>query len=83
MSVIEYEIMYPSDPHFVFHDSRGIEAGAETDGASELRIEHSRSASEINCTQSGMYGHNMNIPIVKGLIYKWILYAYGQCKGTQ
>lgn len=40
MSIIDYEITYPSNPHFVFHDSRGIEAGAETDSASELRIEH-------------------------------------------
>ena len=40
MSVIEYEVTYPNNPHFVFHDSRGIEAGAESDAASELRIEH-------------------------------------------
>jgi hypothetical protein len=31
MSVIDYKIMYPNNPHFVFHDSRGIEAGAESD----------------------------------------------------
>ncbi|KAF8495150.1 hypothetical protein F5888DRAFT_1616146 [Russula emetica] len=31
MSRIEYEITYPDNPHFVFHDSRGIEAGAESD----------------------------------------------------
>jgi hypothetical protein len=31
MSVIDYEITYPSSPGFVFHDSRGIEAGAESD----------------------------------------------------
>jgi hypothetical protein len=31
MSVIDYEITYPSSPRFVFHDSRGIEAGAESD----------------------------------------------------
>jgi hypothetical protein len=30
MSVIDYEITYPSSPRFVFHDSRGIEAGAES-----------------------------------------------------
>ena len=40
MSIIEYEITYPSNPHFVFHHSRGIETGAETDSARELRIEH-------------------------------------------
>jgi hypothetical protein len=40
MSVIEYEITYPNNPLFVFHDSRGIEAGAETDESSELRIEY-------------------------------------------
>jgi hypothetical protein len=40
MSVIDYEITYPSNPRFVFHDSRGIEAGAESDEGSELRIEH-------------------------------------------
>jgi hypothetical protein len=42
MSNIEYEITYPNNPHFVFHDSRGIEAGAESDEASELRIEYIR-----------------------------------------
>jgi hypothetical protein len=31
MSKIDYEITYPSAPRFVFHDSRGIEAGAESD----------------------------------------------------
>ena len=31
MSVIDYEITYRSSPRFVFHDSRGIEAGAESD----------------------------------------------------
>ena len=30
MSNIDYEITYPSSPRFVFHDSRGIEAGAES-----------------------------------------------------
>ncbi len=30
MSMIDYEITYPNNPHFVFHDSRGIEAGAES-----------------------------------------------------
>jgi len=50
MSVIDYEITYPSSPGFVFHDSRGIEAGAESDShgtadgeghdASKLRIEY-------------------------------------------
>ena len=40
MSVIDHEITYPNNPRFVFHDSRGIEAGAESDEGSELRIEH-------------------------------------------
>ncbi len=50
MSVIDYEITYPSSPRFVFHDSRGIEAGAESDchgtkvgeghDSSKLRIEY-------------------------------------------
>jgi hypothetical protein len=31
MSMIDYEITYRSSPRFVFHDSRGIEAGAELD----------------------------------------------------
>ena len=31
MSMIDYEITYPGSPRFVFHDSRGIEAGAESD----------------------------------------------------
>jgi len=30
MSVIDYEITYPNNSRFVFHDSRGIEAGAES-----------------------------------------------------
>ena len=30
MSMIDYEITYPNNPRFVFHDSRGIEAGAES-----------------------------------------------------
>ena len=45
MSVIDYEITYLSSPRFVFHDSRGIEAGAESDcdgveGHDKLRIEY-------------------------------------------
>ncbi|KAN0115608.1 hypothetical protein V8E52_006727, partial [Russula decolorans] len=45
MSVIDNEITYPSSPRFVFHDSRGIEAGAESDshgveGHDKLRIEY-------------------------------------------
>ena len=50
MSVIDYEITYPSSPRFVFHDSRGIEAGAESDSRgmeagerhdpSKLRVEY-------------------------------------------
>jgi hypothetical protein len=43
--MIDYEITYPSSPCFVFHDSRGIEAGAESDchgveGHDKLRIEY-------------------------------------------
>jgi hypothetical protein len=50
MSMIDYEITYPSSPRFVFHDSRGIEAGAEPDrygmeaeeghDSSKLRVEY-------------------------------------------
>ncbi|KAF8503440.1 hypothetical protein F5888DRAFT_1606351, partial [Russula emetica] len=50
LSVIDYEITYPSSPRFVFHDSRGIEAGAESDShgtearegpdSSKLRMEY-------------------------------------------
>ena len=46
MSMIDYEITYPSSPRFVFHDSRGIEAGAESVNAGEghdsskLRMEY-------------------------------------------
>ena len=50
MSRIDYEITYPSSPRFVFHDSRGIEAGAESDcrgmeageehDSSKLRMEY-------------------------------------------
>ena len=29
--MIDYEITYSSSPRLVFHDSRGIEAGAESD----------------------------------------------------
>lgn len=44
MSILEYEITYDSNPYFVFHDSRGIEAGAESDGCNhdDLTIEHIR-----------------------------------------
>jgi hypothetical protein len=48
--VIDYEITYPSSPRLVFHDSRGIEAGAESDShdketgdkleSSKLRVEY-------------------------------------------
>jgi hypothetical protein len=31
MSMIDYEITYRSSPRFVFHDSRGIEAGPGSD----------------------------------------------------
>ena len=50
MSMIDYEITYPSSPRFLFHDSRGIEAGAESDclgieaeeghDSSKLRMEY-------------------------------------------
>ena len=49
MSRIECEITYPNNPRFVFHDSRGIEAGAESssgmeagggDDASKLRVQY-------------------------------------------
>src|SRR5260221_4250928 len=50
MSMIDYEITYPNNPGFVFHDSRGIEAGAESDSGgteagggydpSKLRVEY-------------------------------------------
>ena len=35
--MIDYEITYLTNPLFVFHDSRGIEAGAKSDNESELR----------------------------------------------
>ena len=44
--MINYEITYASSPHFVSHDSRGIEAGAESDPdgradeMSKLRMEY-------------------------------------------
>ncbi len=39
--MIDYEIMYPNNPSFVFHDSCGIEAGAESDsGGTEAGGEH-------------------------------------------
>jgi hypothetical protein len=46
MSMIDYEITYQTNPRFVFHDSRGIEAGVESDSAraehdtSKLRVEY-------------------------------------------
>ena len=50
MSMIDYEITYPNNPRFVFHDSRGIEAGAESNSSgieaggghdpSKLRVEY-------------------------------------------
>ena len=50
MSKIDYEITYPSGSRFVFHDSRGIEAGSESDtrgteageghDSSTLRVEY-------------------------------------------
>ena len=53
MSIIEYKITYPSNPDFVIHDSRGIEAGAETDDASELRIEHIQADSGLHYIRIG------------------------------
>ncbi len=48
--MIDYEITYPNNPRFVFHDSRGMEAGAESDSGgteagggqdpSKLRVEY-------------------------------------------
>ncbi len=50
--MIDYEITYPNNPRLVFHDSRGIEAGAEFDSGgtteaggghdnpSKLRVEY-------------------------------------------
>ena len=48
--MIDYEITYPNSPRFVFHDSRGIEAGAESNShsteageghdSSKLRMEY-------------------------------------------
>jgi hypothetical protein len=44
MSMIDYEITYPSSPRFVFHDSRGIEAGSESDSrGTEAREGHDSS----------------------------------------
>ncbi|KAJ7448358.1 hypothetical protein FB451DRAFT_1053847 [Mycena latifolia] len=40
MSDIENEITFKSTPHFVFHDSRGIEAGAEHEQNSTLSTEY-------------------------------------------
>ncbi|KAJ7695290.1 hypothetical protein B0H16DRAFT_1351144 [Mycena metata] len=40
MSDIENEITFRSNPLFVFHDSRGIEAGAEHEKDSQLRTEY-------------------------------------------
>ncbi|KAE9394771.1 hypothetical protein BT96DRAFT_886272 [Gymnopus androsaceus JB14] len=31
MSMIDYEITFPSNPSFVFHDSRGVESGPDSD----------------------------------------------------
>ncbi|KAJ7094927.1 hypothetical protein C8R44DRAFT_890071 [Mycena epipterygia] len=40
MSDIENEITFRSNPLFIFHDSRGIEAGADLEKDSPLRIEY-------------------------------------------
>jgi len=62
MSVIDNEITYPSSPRFVFHDSRGIEAGAESDShgteagegrdSSKLRVEYIRKFIEDRAQQT-------------------------------
>ena len=64
MSVIDYEITYPSSPRFVFHDSRGIEAGAETGmGAGEghdsnkLRIDYIRKFIDDRAQQTRTRDH--------------------------
>ena len=38
--MIDYEITYPSNPRFVFHDSRGVEAGAGSENSSKLHPEY-------------------------------------------
>ena len=40
MSEIEYEITFKSNPLFVFHDSRGIEAGTDSYENSKLRLDY-------------------------------------------
>jgi hypothetical protein len=62
LSVIDHEITYPSSPRLVFHDSRGIEAGADSDGhgmdagegqdSSKLRIEYIRKFIDDRAQQS-------------------------------
>ncbi|KAF8499786.1 hypothetical protein F5888DRAFT_1611153, partial [Russula emetica] len=67
MSVIDYEITYPSSPRFVFHDSRGIEAGAESDchgteageghDSSKLRIEYIQKFIDDRAQQTRIEDH--------------------------
>jgi hypothetical protein len=40
MSEIENEVTFRSNPLFVFHDSRGIEAGADAEENSPLRADY-------------------------------------------
>ena len=50
--MIDYEITYPSSPCFVFHDSRGIEDGAESDShGTEAGKGHDSSKSRIEYIQ--------------------------------
>jgi hypothetical protein len=52
MSMIDYEITYPSSPRFVFHDSRGIEAGSESDSrGTEAGEEHDSSKLRVDYIQ--------------------------------
>jgi hypothetical protein len=46
MSMIDYEITYPTSPRFVFHDSRGIEAGAES-GCHGMEAREGHDASQL------------------------------------
>ena len=60
--MIDYEITYPNSPRFVFHDSRGIEAGAESNSPgteaeeghdlSKLRMEYIQKFIEDRANQT-------------------------------
>ena len=45
--MINYEITYTSNPRFVFHDSRGIEAGEESIEAEAESIEAREDSEEL------------------------------------